>query len=164
MGYREDLVIDKFSLDIEWQNQPVKFAEWSEKAVEASFERDKAKEQLEIARAQIDSKIRTTSTEKLTETAISSRISLDKDYQAANNKYMEANKNLGILNVARDAFEHRKKALEKMTDLFISNYWADRPMKKEVSEYMNKTNSEEARKSLQETMSTRRRKVGDSDK
>lgn len=159
MSYKEDLSIDKFSLDTEWQSQPIKFAEWAEKAVEAAFEKDKCKEQLEIVRAQVDNKIRITSTEKITEAAISGKIILSAEYQTANSKYILATRAYNLLSVGREAFDHRKKALEKMTDLFLSGYWSDRPMKKENAEALDKNNSEKARQTLNESMSVRRRKA-----
>ena len=159
MGYKEDLEIDKYSLDTEWQNQSLKFANWAEKHVEALFEKDKCKEQLEIVRAQTDHKIRTSVTEKITETAISNKVTLDPEYMKANSAYLEAIKTAGILGVGREAFDHRKKALEKMTDLFLSNYWADKGVHREDKNTMDKINQEGVQKTFQESMSIRRRKA-----
>jgi len=128
MSYKKDLVIDKFNLDDAWEDQALKFCEWAEKAVEAAFERDKAKENLDVVRAELDGKIRSNAIEageKITETAISNKIILDKKYQEANQQVIDAMRNVGILNVAREAFDHRKKALEKLTDLHLSSYWSE---------------------------------------
>lgn len=123
MNYKEDLSIDKFNLDYEWETQPAKYIEWAEKCVNAQFEKDKAKDMLDLIEAQLDSEIRLKS-EKQTEAKIKSQILQDKRYIEAKNLYIESIKNARILEIAKDAFEHKKKALEKITDLWISGYWS----------------------------------------
>ena len=58
MGYKDDIKIDKHNLDVEWMNHAVLFIEWAEKEVEAQFEKDKAKERLDLVKAELDSRIR----------------------------------------------------------------------------------------------------------
>ena len=129
MGYREELEIDKFTLDTEWQFQSIKFSEWAEKEVEALYLKDKAKEQLDLVRAQLDSSVRKNpeayGLEKVTEGAIQNVILQHKDYMDISRAYLDAVKEARILGVAREAFDHRKKALEKLTELFLSQYWAE---------------------------------------
>ena len=127
MGYKDDLTINKHELDIEWMNQPRLFAEWGEKLVNAEEKVDKAKAQLELVRAQVDSKIRLeNSSIKVTENFISNAIMQDKNYQKAIADHIEAKKQQGIIEIARKAFEfQRNKALDRLTDLFLSNYWAE---------------------------------------
>lgn len=126
--YKEDLEINKFALDQEWEKQASLYCEWGEKEVEAQFNRDKLKEQLDLTRAEVDGKIRLMAARnniKTTEAAISSEILKDANYQKANNDYLEAIKQAKIFGVAKEAFEHKKKALEKLTDLFLAGYWAE---------------------------------------
>jgi hypothetical protein len=126
--YNKDLEINKFALDKEWEKQASLFCEWGEKEVEAQFNKDKLKEQLDIIRAELDGQIRSNAILeglKITEVAISSEILKNKKYQKANNDYLEAIKEAKILGVAKDAFDHKKKALEKLTDLFLAGYWAE---------------------------------------
>jgi hypothetical protein len=137
-NYKKDLTIDKFSLDQEWINQPLLFCEWAEKAVEASFERDKAKEQLDLIRAELDGKIRTNPSdyglEKVTESAIANAIIQTSEYKKANNAFLEAVKDTRTYDVARESFDHKKKALEKLTDLFLAGYWSEPKIDKNVKE------------------------------
>lgn len=127
MGYKDDLTINKHELDIEWMNQPKIFAEWGEKLIDAEEKVDKAKAQLELVKAQVDSKIRLENiNNKVTENFISNAIIQDKDYQKAVADHIEAKKQQGIIEIARKAFEfQRNKALDRLTDLFLSNYWAE---------------------------------------
>lgn len=128
MGYKEDVYIDKNKLDEAWENQALLFCNWAEKVVEATFDRDRAKENLEIVRATLDKKIRMDSARtntKITEEAIKNSIILSEDYQVANQQLIESVKTLGIMYVAKDSFDHRKAALSKLTDLWLSQYWAE---------------------------------------
>lgn len=128
MSYKEDVYIDKNKLDEAWENQALLFCQWAEKVVEATFDRDRAKENLEIVKATLDKKIRMDSARtntKITEEAIKNSIILSQDYQEANQQVIESVKTLGIMYVAKDSFEHRKAALSKLTDLWLSQYWSE---------------------------------------
>ena len=158
MSYREDLKIDKFRLDDMWENHPSVFADIYEREVEAQFERDRAKEKLDLIRAELDQSIRADfakSNEKITESSIANKILLHKDYQEANSKFLESVKTAKHIAVGREAFEHRKKALEKLTDLFLSNYWSVPYIKGEARREIDCGNSDLARKALQESMKDR---------
>ena len=129
MNYKEDLKINKFALDDEWLQQPSHFAFYSEQGVEAEDERDRASEQLTLIEAQIGSNIRKDPKafgfgDKVTEGAIKEVIILNAERIAASNVYLDAVKKAKILSIAKIAFDHRKRALEKLTDLFLQNYWS----------------------------------------
>lgn len=162
MSYKEDLSIDKYKLDYEWEKQASKFIEWAEKAVDALFERDKAKDFLELTRAQLDSEIRKDVGEgkKLTEAAIQSQILQNERYISANDLYLEAVKNAKILDIAREAFDHKKKALEKITDLWIAGYWSIPKINKELKESVESDIGQNHKETLQENVRLRRRRDG----
>ena len=127
MSYKDELTIDKYNLDVEWINQSKVFAEWGEELVYAQERTDKAKANLDLIKAQIDSKIRTNNIGgKITEAQILNMIIQDSEYQKAIVEHIEAKKQEGIIEIARKAFEfQRNKALDRLTDLFLSNYWAE---------------------------------------
>lgn len=127
MNYSSDLKIDKHALDVEWMNQSKLFADWGEQLVYAEERVDKAKAKLDLVKAQVDSRIRSENAyNKVTENFISNSIIQDQDYQGAVAEHIEARKQHGIIEVARKAFEfQRNKALDRLTDLFLSNYWAE---------------------------------------
>jgi hypothetical protein len=152
MGFREDIKIDKSNLDSEWMLQAVRFVEWGEKEVEAQFQKDSLKEQLDLVRADLDSKIRSTPAaygiDKITEGALMNTIIRQPEYLEASSNYLKAVKDAKVLSIAREAFDHKKRALEKLTDLWISGYWADPRIRSEAKGIM----TEEARASHLETL------------
>ena len=99
----------------------------------------------------------------MTEGSIQNTILRQQLYMEASEAFLLASKNAKILNIAREAFEHRKKALEKITDLYISGYWADPKIKKEVKEGMDSNTREEHLKVLRENPRLQRRNRGDSE-
>ena len=127
MSYKDELTIDKHNLDVEWINQSKVFAEWGEELVYAQERTDKAKANLDLIKAQTDSKIRANNIGgKITESQILNMIIQDSEYQKAIVEHIEAKKQEGIIEIAKKAFEfQRNKALDRLTDLFLSNYWAE---------------------------------------
>jgi len=127
MSYKDELTIDKHNLDVEWINQSKVFAKWGEELVYAQERTDKAKANLDLIKAQTDSKIRANNIGgKTTESQILNMIIQDSEYQKAIVEHIEAKKQEGIIEIARKAFEfQRNKALDRLTDLFLSNYWAE---------------------------------------
>jgi|ADurb_H2B_03_Slu_FD_contig_31_952612_length_5191_multi_7_in_0_out_0_6 hypothetical protein len=159
-AYREDLGINRFALDKEWEEQPEKFINWYEKEIEAQFQRDKLKEQLDLTKAELDGEIRETAASnsvKITEAMVSSEILKSERFKKINNDYLESVKNAKILGAAREAFEHRKKALEKLTDLFIAGYWSTPCIKVEARTAVERSSSDGARDALQKSMMNRRK-------
>lgn len=125
-NYNKDLEIDFSRLDEIWRDHSVKFMKWSEKWVNAVSERDRAKEALEVVKAELDSEIRTKYVgKKPTEAAINSMITTNKEYQEAVSKLIDANESVNLLASAKTAFEHKKKALESLTQLWIQGYWSE---------------------------------------
>jgi hypothetical protein len=161
MDYKKDLEIDRNNLDEEWERQPLLFAKWAEKAVEAAFDRDRAKENLDIVRAKLDHKIRThaaATNEKITESAISNKIILEQEYQEANQQVIEATKNLGILNVARESFDHRKKALENNTSLYLAGYYSQPKESKFIKTKKEENDKSNHYETLENSRISKRRK------
>lgn len=81
---------------------------------------------------------------------------MDKDYQQANDEYLDAVKEAKIFGVAREAFDHRKKALEKLTDLFLSQYWAEPRESGTTKKIREEANRTEHLDSLEKRMSGRK--------
>jgi len=128
MSYIEDLIIDKYRLDEELMSLSRKFTEHAEDEVEAEFAVNKAKSKLELTKAKIDNRIRSqadSTGRKLTENLISNTIIQDPEYQQILDDYHQAIRTQGSLDVGRKAFEYHKKALDRLVDLYLSNYWAE---------------------------------------
>jgi hypothetical protein len=146
MGYKEDLKIDKYALDEEWLKQPTLFINWAEEFVEAQADRDRKKEQLDLIKAELDNIIRSEPEKfgltKVTEGAIQNIILTEGSYRDAQDKYLTAIKQAKILDVAKEAFDHKKKALENLTQLFLAGYFANSEiMKGDVKDFLTESKS-----------------------
>ena len=148
--FKKDIEIDIHSLDEQWVKQPQLYAKYAEQAVNASFDKDKLKEQLDLIEAELDTEIRSDPAkfglDKVVEKAVANVILLQSKYQKASNAYFESVKRMKIFEVGRDSMDHKKRALEKLTDLFLSNYWADKESCKvrEMKEHLERQRVTEA--------------------
>ena len=161
MNFEDELKIDKNILDYEWERQPSLVFVWGSKYADSIFERDKKKEQVELKYAEIDSKIRENpgmyDISKITETVVKSKVIQSKEYRTAMNDFLEAKKNSEVLAVARNALEHKKKALEFMTQLYLSGYWSDPNITKEYKDRVEKQAQNEQNEKLNKNTRLKRR-------
>lgn len=125
--YNDDLKIGFSKLHINWRDQSTNYMKWSEKWVNAVSYRDHIKENLDVLKAELDAKYRQelSTDKKPTEVAISSAITNDEDYKLQQQQLIDANETVNLLVSAKGAFEHRKKALEGLTQLWVNGYWSD---------------------------------------
>jgi hypothetical protein len=183
--YISDLHINKYMLDEEWESHQDKFMEYASAYSEAirirddakellSFKRSEAQEVLDIIRSELDAEIRSNPTsfgyDKLTEAIVTSWITRQIKYQAAmssfrntlseySKKLNEAEYEVNVLKGVKEAFEHRKTAMDNLTRLFLAGYFSSKPSK-DVRESV-KENREEKREESTKTKlneSFRRRK------
>lgn len=127
LDYIKDLEINEHKLDQEWLRQPSVYMAYSEAAVMAEDERDRAKRALEVAVAEADQSIRKAALdagEKVTEAVVANRVTLHPMVDAAERRFLEANTKAKLLAAAPRAFDQRKKALEKLSELFIAGYFS----------------------------------------
>ena len=128
MNYEQDITIDDSALDIEWLEQPRLFMKYARHSAEASRDLDKAKENLDIVKAEIDLKIRSNpekyGLEKVTETAIQNTILTNKQYQETNQAMLDARYEAEMAKGAVRAMEQRKDALENLVRLHGQQYFA----------------------------------------
>lgn len=133
--YNKDLKIDFHSLDENWRNQSSNYMEWSQKWVNAVTKRDRAKEGLDVVKAELDREIRNREHKtKLTEAALNAMIITHENYRTAFELLTEANETVNLLASAKTAFEHRKKALECLTQLLLNGYWSEPKISGELKE------------------------------
>lgn len=161
VNFKEDLKIDQYALDTEWLKQPLLYAKWGEMSVNAASEKDFLKERLEVVLAEIDADIRKYPENygnPSTERAIKSAITNSKKYQEANSKYLESCRVASLLSVAVTSFEHRKRALTKLTELYISKYYSEPYVSSEAKMVVEKKASEGAQLALQASMENRKLK------
>jgi hypothetical protein len=127
MDYMQDLTIDKDQLDDEWLKQPSIFMLYAEQAALAEDARDRAKRSAEVIAAKADQAIREKAAlegEKLTEAKVATRVATHPEVEEAERRVLETNKDAKILGAAVRAFDQRKKALEKLCELYTQGYFS----------------------------------------
>ena len=155
--YNEDLEIDFAQLDTNWRDHSVNYMKWSEKWVNSVAYRDRSKEALDTVRAELDTKYRKELhvDKKPTEVAIAAAITNDDDYKVANDALLDANEAVNLLASAKTAFEHRKKALEGLTQLWLGGYFSNPNIPTEIKEKFEK--SSDYQKNQKETLNENQR-------
>ena len=142
MDFKKDIKIDPLDLVAEWEHQPEMFHDYKVEHAKAVRERDilisqidrKARE-IEILRAETDLKIRENPSnygiEKITENTIHATVLSQETVKKAYEQYFDMKEKLAgldyevnALDSAYWAFVQRKTALEKITALYLSEYYA----------------------------------------
>ena len=134
--YNDDLKIDFAQLDINWRDHSANYMKWAEKWVDAVAYRDRTKEALDVLRAELDAHYRQVlhTDKKPTEAAIAAAINKDEDYKLQQQTILDANEAVNLLASAKVAFEHRKKALEGLTQLWLGGYFSNPNIPVEIKE------------------------------
>jgi len=137
-SYEKDCKLDIMNLDNHWLEQPMLVIKYGELYVNAEAERNKAKDQLELVKAELDSLIRgnpsTWGIEKVTEGAIQATLIQHPDYQLANQALQKSINDLNLIKIARDAvMNDRKEALRGLTQLYVSGYFASSDLPKSIT-------------------------------
>jgi len=163
--YNDDLKIDFAQLDINWRDHSTNYMKWSEKWVNAVSERDRIKEALDVLKAELDRKYRyelqLTESKKPTEASITAMIIADENYKLTQQALIDANEAVNILASAKVAFDHRKKALEGLTQLWVSGYWSTPKIPVEIKERVESTSQyhKEQRKALNSNVRLKRKAI-----
>jgi hypothetical protein len=129
MGYKEDVEIDINNLDAELLRQASRFQYWGRQEAKALYEKDQVEETLSKCKARIELAIRKDPEKygymnKLTEGAVSCLLVGQQEVMEATEASLKSRYKARILGIAVKSFEHKKKALEKLVELYISGYWA----------------------------------------
>ena len=152
-NYEKDLRIDKHALEIEWEKQPTLFMQYAELEADAQEVKDRAVQKLGITQAEMDAKIRKDPSgyglgDKVTDTAIKHIVVNSKEYKAAEDAVIVATKKVRIFGSAVTAMEHKKRALTKLTDLYLGGYYSSGGVPKEMKDSISKNRGESIRKRL----------------
>ena len=128
MNYEVDIKLDDTALDVEWLEQPALMMKYSRHCAQMEFEYDKAKEALDLTKAELDFDIRSSPSHydinKITESVVFNTIMMSKRFNEANDTMLKAKFEFNIAKNALKAFEQRKEALENMVRLHGQNYFA----------------------------------------
>ena len=152
LKYQDEISISRKQLDNEWAKQPVLCLKYGDLYAEAVAERDHLKRQMDVVRAQVDEKVRKSPEEyglvKSTEAAIKSAIEASEEVDQINKDFIEATKNVNLLASAREAINHKKKALENLVQLQLAGYYGDPKIPEEVRQEADTKTAENIRKRL----------------
>jgi len=136
-NYIEELKIDEDDLVNEWIDHPSRYAYWAEQVILAQTNKDRCRESLDVIRAEIDGNIRREpanfslpADKKPTEGAITAIIALQPEYKKAQTLLANATEQHGIAGAIKSSFDHRKSALQGITQLILSE-WYSKPTAKE---------------------------------
>lgn len=129
LQFEEDIKIDKYALDTEWEHQAEIYKRYSDAWANAYAEMELAKEARDLKEADLDAYIRTNAEAiypgaRMTEAAIKNWVRSHEEYLAYSRDYIEAVRTMNILAGAKTAFEHRKRALESLVQLHGQQYFA----------------------------------------
>lgn len=131
INYQGLVAIDPDNLDEEIFAQPGLYMKFSETYSIKEKKREKLKNQIEIIRAELDFKIRTSpekfglkNLKSITETVIKNTIELQETVQEINLKIIKSNYNLNLIKAAITALDHKRRMLEKAVDLYSGQYFS----------------------------------------
>ncbi len=159
MNYEEDIKIDETALDIECLEQADLMFKYARAAAEARKVRDKAKERMEVVRAEIDLDIRKNpdkyDLEKVTESAIQNTITTQTRYKKSVNEYLEAKHDAEIISGAVTSVDQRKSMIEALVKLHGQQYFAGPNVPRDLSTEREKKRKQSNKKVAQRMKRTR---------
>lgn len=143
--FENEITIDKYSLDLEFERQPMLYHKYALLLTEAETKRDMLKNKIDVVHAQLNGMIRSDpkgyGIEKPTETAIESAIIQTQDYKNAIEEHSQAVYEAKILKTAVESLMQKKTALENLVRLYLGEYYS-KEVPKEVKEMQEKKVSE----------------------
>lgn len=128
MDYQKDLEINKHKLDEELLDQAQRMMRYNAAHAQAMYDRDRAKQSLDVTRANLDAGIRAELTGagvKFTEAVVDGKIKTSPTYLEAQEKYLKAEHEVQLLLGAVMAMNARKVMLENLVKLYLSGYWGE---------------------------------------
>lgn len=138
MNFEQDIKIDHDSLDVEWLEQPELMLRYGRYQASCALELDKAKERLDVVRAELDKKIRANpeayEIAKVTETVVSNTIITQDEYMEAQSQALSAKFEFDIARAAVNAIHGRKDALENLVRLHGMQYFAGPNMPRNLNQ------------------------------
>jgi hypothetical protein len=149
---RRLLVIDKYNLDQEWEEQATLYFDLAVNLADARAAVDRAKAELDLVEAEADKDVRLHpekyGVEKITEASVKAAVLASKQRRAAYEDWVVAKHDAAVADAAVSACDHRKRALEKEVDLFLANYFARPRTDRDSAEALDDRRKRKARGTL----------------
>lgn len=137
IDYEKDVSINPDALDVEWLEQPQLMLKYGKLAAYTKLEADRAKERLEVIKAELDKDIRMNPDKyditKITESVVINTILLQPEYQAANEEYIKLNYEAALARYTVQAIDTKKEALENLVKLYGMQYFAGPSVPRDLS-------------------------------
>lgn len=144
--------IDELRLDKEWINQPRKYLDFCQQLAHVSRDLDEAKARLDVVKAEMDARIRKKpdrfGLDRATEASIAATILVTDEYQQALQEVIDAKYAKDMVGAAVGALDHRKKALEKLVELYLAGYFAEPKASRVTKEAMEEVGKCTTRRAL----------------
>ena len=132
MDITKDLELDMHHLDEGWLDLPQQILKWNTTSVEVEMEARVMKIELEQLKATLDSRMRENPAEygiqKITEATITSAIMIHPSVIEKTQEFNLTDKKSKILKTYCMAMESKRKALEGLTQLYSTGYFANKPI------------------------------------
>ena len=120
-----DFEINEHQLDREWVGQPALVHRYHLELADAQRTLATIKADVEVTKAELDKVIRETSEKKPTESAITNMVLTAPEYREAMAAMIDAKHACDVLQAACTALEHKKRALENLVRLHLSDYYGE---------------------------------------
>ena len=128
----KELELDLYKLDEGWLDLPMISFKWGQKSVEVEMDARNIKIQLEQLRATIDGRMRENPAEygiqKVTEATITAAITIHPEVMKLTKECNDRDKESKELKIMNLAIEAKRKALEGLTQLYSTGYFASKPI------------------------------------
>ena len=151
MDYENDIVISCEELDTEWLEQPRLMMEYTQHAAEMRRDMDKAKEKVDVVRAELDKFIRsdpdTYGINKISNPVVEATIIDQQLYKDAMAAYLDIKYEHDVAQGVVRAFDQRKTALENLVKLHGQQYFAGPKVPRDLSEEVVKNKAAKKRRS-----------------
>lgn len=123
------LQIDESNLIVEWQGQANLMLDYGIQLADAGQEADEAAARLDVVAARLDTAIRADPAAfglaKTTESTVQAAVAVQPEHIEARQALLTARHDREVLKAAVNAIQHRKSALQGMTDLWLRQWHGD---------------------------------------
>lgn len=136
-NYKEDVKIDGDDLENEWIEQASLYLYYAEAHADSIQAKEKAKNDVDVAYAQLDSLIRKDWEKHFekhpSESAIQSWIIQQEKHKKVLDIFYKKSHTVNLMQAAKTAFDHRRKALENLVSLLITGFHSEPKVPRRVT-------------------------------
>lgn len=130
IDFEDDLHLDKYKLDDAVETQASTYARWAKEYMDSMYDRDKAKDKLELVKAQLSAACRQEWKSlqlgpRISNEAVENWVIDQDDYKDALKDFREKDRIMNILKVAEQSFSQRKYMIQAAVQLYASQYFAE---------------------------------------